>query len=260
MKVRSSTLVTAAAAIAAVAVLKSFILFQVTATDASLQPAVQRGDRLLVSRLACGLSPLARLTGRTAARQAQWPRRGSIVAYQDPLASQPRPRWHSSLRLARCLSLPGDTLWLYMAHESADTLRPRPVWRPFIVPRQGRPVAVTPWNKALLANALRMHEGVNVCDGDSASLVVDGQPMRHIVFTQDYVWLSARGDSALVADSRVFGFLPTRLLAGSALCISYSKQPGTPPWHGYRSQRLLRPLRPQTGSTPRAATPPSHRP
>ena len=202
-----------------VVLLKALLLFQVRVTDGSLRPALVEGDRLLVMRL--------------------WgdnlPRKGDVVVYRDPLPMG------GGLCLARCLSLPGDTLWIHMdtpAADSADAPKVR-AWRSVVVPRRGEPVEVKPWNKSLLANALRLHEGANVCEGpDGEALVVDGQLMRQIPFTRDYLWLAADGRQGRGYDSRMYGFLPVDYVIGRGVRVSYSKALGTPLWTGWRADRV----------------------
>ena len=174
-----------------------FCFFQLRVTDNSLSPQLQIGDRVFIDRL----STL---------------RRGKIVAYQNPFMPT-----GVNYCLGRCLAVPGDTLRLYMEEHVSDSVPLRHVWRDFIVPRRNQPVEVTQWNRELLSNALFAYEGANVCPQCDTILLVNGQPLRHIIFSHDFVWISARGDS-IIADSRLFGFLPTDHILGSVSFITYS--------------------------------------
>ena len=176
-----------------------FCFFQLRVTDNSLSPQLQTGDRVFINRLGSL-------------------RRGKIVAYQNPFMPT-----GVNYCLGRCLAMPGDTLRLFMETSVSDSVAPGYVWRDVIVPRRNQPVEITPWNKGLLSNALFSYEHSNVCEQCDTILIINGAPQREVIFTHDYVWISARGDS-LVSDSRLFGFLPVDKILGTVPFISYSIQ------------------------------------
>ncbi len=179
-----------------------FLLFQVTVTDNSFSPRLQRGDRVLMSRV----SEI---------------RRGDIVAYRNPL----HDAGMATLSLGECVALPGDTLRLFLLSEKDSSCNGCGVWRTVQVPSKGGKVKVESWNIKLLSNVLYTYDGKNVCEQCDSVLVVNGIPRRWVTFSSDYVWLKSgeRGRKAL--DSRVCGFFPVSAVQGKAMCVTYSINP-----------------------------------
>ncbi len=174
-----------------------FCFFQLRVTDKSLSPQLQIGDRVLVNKLS-------------------FPQRGDIVAYKNPFLPI-----GANYCLGRCLAMPGDTLRLFMEDRVCDSLPRQYSWQSVIIPRRNEEIEITPWNIELLSNALFTYERANVCPQCDTILIVNGVPQRKVVFSHDFVWISARGDS-LVSDSRLFGFLSTDEISGTVPLISYS--------------------------------------
>jgi signal peptidase I len=93
---------------------------------------------------------------------------------------------------------------------------------PIVVPQRGRAVTVYPWNVALLCNTILRHEGRQATvKGDT--LLVEGRPVKHFVFTKDYYWMVANNPVNL-CDSRLFGLVPADHLIGRAWRIWYPKE------------------------------------
>ena len=230
-----------AALILVIVIVRSLMLTQLRVDSVSLQPALWRGDRVLVDRMSYGVQiPWAGPLGYRRLGEGR-PVRRHIVAYHDPMQRNLTKRSVHLLAgdvcLGRCVLLPGDTLWLYVP-AVGDTVR-RDTWQPFVIPAKGQSVSVRPWNIALLINALHLHEGANVCPATDSSLVVDGREMTRVRFSQDYYWIRADRPTSAAYDSRVFGLLPASNLIGRALCVTYSIDPQAPSLQGWRWNRLL---------------------
>lgn len=137
------------------------------------------------------------------------PARGSTIAFTDPL--NPHARFLRNLCLGECLALPGDTLRLFMPPVSSPQSPSQ--WVSLRVPQKGDTVRVTADNQYLLANALQMFEGVNVCLCNDGQLSIDGREGNSIVVTRDYIWLRSRSPHTAY-DSRTFGLLPAQNVVG----------------------------------------------
>lgn len=182
--------------------LKLYVLTQLSISDNSLSPAFRQGDRVLVSRLSYVLGQPV-------------PQKGDWIAFSDPLSRENA----SAICLGQCTFLPGDTLWLQMQQDSVLQKYP------FVVPRQGQYISVKPWNIHLLANTLRLHEGCNVCEDGDSLLIVDGQPLQSVRFSQGYLWIGSP-DQPQAYDSRIFGFVPLRSIQGKVVrhfCLPWSR-------------------------------------
>ena len=57
---------------------------------------------------------------------------------------------------------------------------------------------------------------------------------------QDYYWVEPVGKNNLLS-SRQLGFIPEQRIIGRACLVLYSREPSSPFWKGYRSERLLLP-------------------
>lgn len=109
--------------------------------------------------------------------------------------------------------------------------------KPLIVPGKGRVVRVYPWNITLLCNTLVLHEGRNATIKNN-TLYIDGKPTHHCTFTKNYYWMSAN-NSANLADSRLFGFVPEDHIIGKATFVWFSKEKNTGIFDGYRWERFF---------------------
>ncbi len=96
--------------------------------------------------------------------------------------------------------------------------------RPYVVPRNGIPVEVRPWNIVLLCNTIVSHEGKRAyVKGDT--LWVEGKPASSYTFSKDYYWM-ASNDPVNLSDSRLFGFVPKDHIIGKAWRIWFPAHKG----------------------------------
>ena len=102
-----------------------------------------------------------------------------------------------------------------------------------IVPSKGTVMEVTPENRILFCNTLRLYEQVNASIKND-SLFIDGHYAPSCTFNQDYYWMRA-DNSINKIDSSTFGLLPASHIIGKATCILFSISPQT----GWRKQRIL---------------------
>ena len=212
----------------------TFVAFQVVITGNDKEPELRRGDHVLVGRWSYGLRwPFERLFGyhRSGARR---PAAGDFMLFNDPSDSTTSVISGRVLCVGQCMALPGDTVWLEW-HSPDDPSAVNPRRYPFVVPGKGQRVNVQPWNAALLANTLRVHEGRDYFWDGRHLRTKAGEKVVQLAFRQDYVWAEARGMSG-VYDSRVYGFVPLSHLIGRLICITY----GSP----FSSDRVLIPVEP----------------
>lgn len=199
------------------------------AGDRALLP----GDRVLVDRTAYGIRrPFAKLWG-----YGRWgyrcPEGGDLAVFNAPL-DRTRPLADREVCMARCLALPGDTLWLDLERNQVLLARTSVDAVPFVVPQAGSQVRVTPHNARLLWNTLRYHEGVACTLLNGKSLLCKGSPLESVRFSQDYYWM---------AGSERYGLVPHSLLIGRAFCISFSVDASQPFYRKLRPGRLFSPVR-----------------
>ncbi|MDO4162891.1 MAG: signal peptidase I [Bacteroides sp.] len=97
-------------------------------------------------------------------------------------------------------------------------------WKPLIIPQKDKPIRVYPWNITLLRNTLVLHEK-RQADIKNDTLYIEGNPVQHCFFTQDYHWVVANNPTNL-SDSRLFGFVPKDHIIGKASRIWFSKRKG----------------------------------
>ncbi|MBQ8098758.1 MAG: hypothetical protein IJ244_04475 [Bacteroidaceae bacterium] len=203
----------------------SMAFFQITVTNGSQEPPLIEGDRVVVSRLGYGI----RLPfGKEWSFVRGLPELEQMLAFHDPLMQKGSS---ASIYVGTCQALPGDTVLL----SSADGER-----HPFVVPHKGEPVAVLPWNALLLAHALHLHEGHNVCWQCDSLLLVDGQRCKEVTFSSDYLWVRSASPEAY--DSRKFGLLPVSCVMGRLLFVSWSKESASPLFSGFRTDRFFLPV------------------
>ncbi len=149
------------------------------------------GDRVLVNR---------------AVYRHSAPVEGDLVAF--------RPLHSDTTRLARCLAVPGDTLWLD-AERSLVLLHHTSIAAvPFVVPYEGQCVKVTPRNARLLWHSLPRAASCRL-QGDTL-ITLSGRPLRSVTFRQDCYWMEG---------SPAFGLVPHGSLVGQAFLVSYSTDP-----------------------------------
>ncbi len=181
---------------------------------------LQPGDRVMVSRTSYGLH----LPGGTVLGEAS-PEEGDLVAFRLPA--------ETSVRLARCLSLPGDTVWIDAARSRVLFYHTTLDASPFVIPRSGMPMAVTPQNARLVWNTLRYYEHVGTTLINSSRILHNGEPLDTVVFTQDYFWMDGSTD---------FGLVPRSALVGRAFCVSWSALPDAPFFRSLRPDRFFIPI------------------
>lgn len=215
---------------------------QLVVTQADYEPLLLRGDRVLVERTG-GVRDLVRGdSGRHAL-----PPVGSVLAYRDPVDN-------GRVLIGRLIGVPGDTLLLPCREQEEvrvvldsvagiDTLMVDSVVveRPFVVPGRDVCIEVAAWNIRLLAATLALHEDRDVALQSDTAVVVDGKAQTYISTRQDYCWIESLNDFDGY-DSRVLGFVPRSLIVGRLRLTSYSHNPDTPFYAGYRWERFFKPL------------------
>ena len=209
---------------------------QYTVTSGGQEPALYRGDRVLVTRTSYGLRlPLVSLWG-----YHRWgkgtPRKGEWIAFNQP-AGIPNAIDRKPVCIARCTATPGDTVWLTWNQRVVTSHYPSSSIYPFVIPGWQHPVRVTPWNIRLLCNTLNRHEGRKAIIRDSV-LWIDNRPTRTVRVRQDYYWVSSGRESDL-NDSRYFGLIPETHLIGRARCVTYSTDPAQPLYRSFRADRFF---------------------
>ncbi len=178
------------------------------------------GDRVMVCRTSYGLRlPGGKLLGKAS------PEEGDLVAFRLPA--------ETSVRLAQCLSLPGDTVWIDAPRSRVLYYRTTTDARPFVIPRRGMSMAVTPENARLVWNTLRHHEKIGTTLINSSRILRNGEPLDTVVFSQDYFWMDGSTD---------FGLVPRSALVGRAFCVSWSAAPDLPGLRSLRSDRFFIPI------------------
>lgn len=218
----------------------TFMLFQVRVTSDDGAPQLLQGDRVLVNRWSYGFRlPLDGLFGLHRFHSSI-PQKGDLLAFNDPCDNHhqisDRP-----ICLAQCAALPGETIWLDWTPGDSNFQTKKKQKFPFVIPQENLTVDVHPWNIQLLANALHLHEGKNVCWNCDSLLVIDGIPQRKVRFSQNYVWVIS-SSSKPAYDSRMFGLLPQSHLIGRLVCTSYSLHPSQPLLRQFRPERFFIPL------------------
>lgn len=199
------------------------------------RPSLMAGDRVLVARFAFGLRlPLDALFGYHRLSPTL-PRHGDLIAFNDPMERK-RNISDQSLCIGTCTGLPGDTIWLPWNANGTHTKGTQHY--PFVVPGKNVQIDIHPWNIVMIANALHLYEQKNVCWDCDSLLVVNGQQVRKVSFSEDYIWVSSTGHTEAY-DSRLFGPLPVSHLEGKPMLILYSKDPAQPFYSGYRYQRFF---------------------
>lgn len=113
-------------------------------------------------------------------------------------------------------ALPADSCWLLPLQQAEKHLSTFP----FVVPRKGQTVSITPQNRTLLCNTLLLHEQQRA-HLKNDTLFLNGKPIQSYTFRKSYHWVMSDNASNL-QDSRLFGLIPTDHLIGRATYIWYS--------------------------------------
>jgi signal peptidase I len=233
MKIRiPKWILSLAGAVIIVLLFRTFGFMSCLMPDGGMEHSILGGERILVNRWSYGLrTPFTNLLGYH--RWHQRPvEREEIVVFNNPLSIETTALNRREVYISRCTGLPGDTIWINSGKNEEI--------HPLVVPRKGGFIAVTPWNRRLLRNALVMHEGRKAELRDNI-LYVDDKPAQVCYFSQDYYWMS-NGNNLHIADSRLFGFVPYSHIIGKACLIWFSKIPATGWLEGYRWNRFFLPI------------------
>lgn len=226
-----------------VVLLRSFVATSCLIPSGGMEPALHRGERILVNKWSYGLRvPLMVLWGYR--RLAERPvHRGDVVVFNNPANLS---RSNIELRetfIGRCTGLPGDTLYidsLFNTYSCTPTTTDL-LLHPLIIPQRGATLRVREWNITLLRNTLVMHEHRRA-DIKGDTLLVDGKPVNFCRFSQNYYWVET--DNATSRnDSRLFGLVPESHLIGRAGVVWFSKEEDKGLLKGYRWNRFFCPVK-----------------
>jgi signal peptidase I len=134
-----------------------------------------------------------------------------------------------SMRLSEQVDEPGATF----PHDPAHFNWTRDNYGPFVIPKKGATVTLTPQNIELYHRIIANYEG-NKFEERDGQFIINGQPATTYTFKMDYYWMM--GDNRHnSADSRYFGFVPEDHIVGKAsfVWLSYGE-------NGIRWKRLFR--------------------
>lgn len=230
-------LLSLAAALLAVVILRSLVLSQFRVTTEGNSPTLEQGDRVLVSRTYYGL----RLPGEGLWGYHRWgmryPRPGEWMVFYDP-SDRRTPESRCRVCIARCEAAPGDTVWIDPVRHRVMPWQTTTSAQPLRIPHAGSRIKVTPVNARLLWNAMRLHEHCRVVLLNDTALRFDGRRLEYAFFSQPYYWAFAPDGY----DSSCFGLVPHTSLIGRALCTSYSLDARQPLWRRLRANRFFRRL------------------
>jgi signal peptidase I len=213
-----------AAALLAAFALKLFVLDAVHVPSRSMEPAILHGDFLLLDKT--GYSP--------AALAFRHPRRGDVVAFDPPAGSPEAAAAAGSLILKRCVAVAGDTIaWrggALSVNGSAvapGVADPGPLFTdgtPHPVPRKGDRIPLDSAHCALWKKFIAA-EGHTIGDAPGGGMTIDGTPADTYTVREDYMFVM--GDNHAVSlDSRTWGFVPERGIAGTAILVYWSLSDG----------------------------------
>lgn len=165
---------------------RCFCVASFRVSTGSMEPALHRGDYILVNRLPIGNNPA----------------RGRVVLFTSPL---PKDSVSSPLFLSRCVGMPGDTVRI------ADG------GYELVIPRKGRAYRLDDISLMVCREAIRAEVGSKAVFRDGR-LFLDGRETAFFFFDRDYYWmLSDNADDAV--DSRHLGLVPRSHIIGNAfLC------------------------------------------
>jgi|GEM_PF-432887 len=167
-------------------------------TGEGLQPAIKKGETVVVNRWSYGLRSGGWLFGydRWMPKKAE---KGDVIAYSNPLENQ-KGQGHTTY-LGLIEHGPGDIV-------SIDGVT-------LTIPFEDATIAVTPDNMTLLCNTYRLYEGRKAEIRDSM-LYIDGQQADCASFKYNYYWVSS-GNADNIMDSRYFGLIPESLIIGKVI-------------------------------------------
>lgn len=103
--------------------------------------------------------------------------------------------------------------WLVQLGPGASSLH----LTPLTIPGKNYRIKVEPWNITLLCNTLMIHEKRQASIRND-SLLIEGKPVTHCQFNQDYYWVVSNNPANL-SDSRLFGLVPHSHIIGKASFI-----------------------------------------
>lgn len=160
--------------------------------------------------------------------------KNKLIIFENPITKKDNT-------IGICQAEGGDTVWIRW--NETDTTRTHCERRPIVVPRSGQEMDITIWNKTLISNLLHLYEGRNVCPSCQENcLVIDGESTSKVTFVEDYVWIGSRMEngSDTLYSSHTFGPIPLSRIKSVAAFVSFSKEPATPFYKGYRWERFFR--------------------
>lgn len=154
------------------------------------------------------------------------------VAQSVPQAGAPVAfRFRGQVVMDRCSAAPGDTLWISRQEQKLLRRRHHATDEPFYIPRANIPVAITPRNAALLAQALCRYEGLRTDVTAEGRLRHAGHNLASVTFTHDFYWMEMLSPRE--------GFVAREDFVGRPLSVLYSLRPGGTLFHGWRKDRFF---------------------
>lgn len=161
---------------------RHFCVASFRVSTGSMEPALHRGDYILVNRLP--------IEGN--------PERGRAVLFSSPL---PKDSASCPLFLSRCVGMPGDTVRIAEGNYK------------LVVPRKGRIYRLDDVSLAVCREAIRAEAGSKAVFRDGC-LFLDGKETWFFLFDRDYYWmLSDNAGDAI--DSRHLGPIPRSHVIGN---------------------------------------------
>lgn len=224
----------------------------------SMNPSIDAGENILVSKLDCGprwptqpleisyfnllafIPPLTDWFVNTEWPYRRWPElgqleRNDIVVFDAPFKFKDK-------LVKRCIGLPGDTIAVvqhqaYVNHQvwkEAVSVRPNPTTfastapdplanhGPLVVPYQGQSIALDTANLRYYQKTIK-REGHDV-ERRGDTILIDGQASTAYTFQHDYYFML--GDNrAFSHDSRKWGLVPEENIIGKAVLVLWSREP-----------------------------------
>lgn len=228
---------------------RCFIVESFTVSSSQMETTLQDGDKVLIDKTAYGIRmPITvlsipftfdRLWGRKSysdAIQMPYARfftgqigKDEVILYNNPLEYE-KPLDKRSLLLARCVSLPGDTVLIdnrlttsedsYL--QSADSLSNKNMLE-IVLPFKGQVIALNEENLIIYGQTIQQEQG-NAVTIIGGKLFIDGKEQSTYTFQDDYYWMLSDNDQS-VFDSRSLGFIPFSNVIGKARFVWYNPNP-----------------------------------